>query len=165
MNTKVGLARKIVNTLLFLSLLLLGLWMPLQTSDVVAAPLCNGHECDGLNPETMGCGADALTGTSKNLSIGKAEHRISAACDAKWERTRLTSGSSKYAAGSLRYGCANYCYDRSVRSPAKIAVGQQVYTPMEGDESIPSRACGKLLDKGPISIPVPVSDVYCCSVD
>lgn len=165
MIAKAVLMRNMLYVALCLSLFLVGLWTPLITYGVIAAPLCSGHACDGLNPETMGCGADATTGTSKNLSIGKAEHRISIACDAKWERTRLTSGSSKYAAGSLRYGCQNYCYDRSVRSPAKIAVGQQVYTPMQGDESIPTRACGKLLDTGPIPIPVPVSDAYCSSVN
>jgi hypothetical protein len=148
-----------------LLLLLLGLWFPLPALNVVAAPLCTGHGCDGLNPETMGCGSDATTGTWKDLGNGRAEHRLSSACDAKWERTRLTSGTSKYAAGSLRYGCANYCYDRSVRSPAKIAVGAQVYTPMQGDDSIPTRACGRLSDTGPISIPVPVSDTYCSGVN
>lgn len=107
MVTMMGLARNTLRSALCLFLLLLGLWVPLSAAKVVAAPLCTGHACDGLNPETMGCGADAVTGTSKNLGNGRAEHRISDACDAKWERTRLVSGSSHYAAGSLRFGCAN----------------------------------------------------------
>lgn len=156
-----GVFQKTSIVLMCLSLFLIGLWLPLPAANVTAAPLCTGHGCDGLNPETMGCGADAQPGTWKNLGNGKAEHRYSSACDAKWERTINQSGINQYVAGSLRYGCSNYCYDRSVRSPAKIANGERVYTPMQGDTSIPSRACGRVVDSGPISIPVPVYDSYC----
>jgi len=131
---------------------------------VVSAVGCTGHQFDGYNPETMGCGSDATTGRSKDLVIGFAEHRISANCDAKWERTRLTTG-TRYAAGSIRFGGANYDYHHSVSSPYTIRSGQTVYTPMEGDQDMPTRACGKLLVAGPISIPIPVSDAYCSGVN
>ena len=160
------LLRKLIYSLLCLSLLIVGLWIPLPVTHsphVMAAPLCTGLGCDGLNPETMGCGADAQSGTYVNLSggVGRAQHRYSTACNAKWERTTNLSGANKFAAGSLRYGCSNYCYDKSGSSPAKIATNGQVYTPMKGDTSIPSRACGRVEDSGPISIPVPVYDAYC----
>jgi len=144
---------------------MLSLWVPQIPESVVFAVGCTGHACDGYNPATMGCGSDATTGRSKDLVIGVAEHRISAACDAKWERTRLTSGGDRYAAGSIRFGCANYCYHHSVSSPEKISAGEQVYTPMEGDQNVPTRACGKLLVGGPIPIPIPVSDSYCSGVN
>lgn len=161
---------KTAGIFLCLTLMLLGLWIPFPRSglsSVTAAPLCTGHGCDGYNPESMGCGADAQSGTYKSLGsgLGIAQHRSSTACDAKWERTINQSGINKYAAGSLRYGCANYCYDRSVRSSAKISSSEQVYTPMEGDTSIPSRACGRIEDSGPISIPVPVYDTYCSTAE
>jgi hypothetical protein len=156
---------KFLTSVLCLSFFLLGLWIPQSPELVVSAAGCVGHSCDGLNPQTMGCGSDATTGRSKDLVIGTAEHRISATCDAKWERTRLTSAGDRYAAGSLRFGCGDYCYARSVSSPAKISVGENVYTPMEGDIDTPTRACGKLLISGPISVPIPVSDAYCSPVN
>jgi len=130
-----------------------------------AAVGCTGSNCTGLNPETMGCGADALTGPTKTISGGKAENRYSVACNAEWERTRNQSGIYKYAAGSIRYGCANYCYAQRVRSPAKIASGYNVYTAMKGPDSTTyTRSCGRLSDYGPISIPVPVNESYCSGV-
>lgn len=140
-------------------------WVPGVYSTAVAAPSCSGSSCTGYNPETMGCGADAAPGPTKTISGKKAENRFSPACDAEWERTRNTSGSSKYAAGSIRYGCADYCYAQSVRSPAKIASGLNVFTPMKGpDSTTPTRSCGKLSDSGPISTPVPVNDTNCSGV-
>jgi len=140
-------------------------WIPGANSTAAAAPGCSGSSCTGYNPETMGCGADAATGPTKTISGGKAENRQSPACNAEWERTRNTSGSSKYAAGSIRYGCADYCYAQSVRSPAKIASGLNVFTPMKGpDSTTPTRSCGKLSDSGPISIPVSVNDTNCSGV-
>lgn len=162
--TRLPWKTKIFFSVVCLLILILGLWMPQSPVFVVSAVGCTGHECDGYNPQTMGCGSDATTGTSKDLVIGVAEHRISDACDAKWERTRLTTG-TRYAAGSIRFGCGNYCYAHSVSSQAKISSGEQVYTPMEGDQNIPTRACGKLLVDGPISVPIPVSDAYCSVVD
>lgn len=163
--TRLPWKTKIFFSVVCLLILILGLWMPQTPESVVSAVGCTGFSCDGLNPSTMGCGSDATTGTRIVFTNGVAEHRKSTACDAKWERTRLTSGANKYAAGSIRFGCANYCYAYSVSSPAKISSGEQVYTPMAGNLDMPTRACGKLLDDGPIFVPIPISATYCSSAD
>lgn len=139
---------------LFATLVLLGMLVPLPDS-VARAASCYGSTCTGLNPQTMGCGADARLGPAHIEDDFRAENRYSVACNAEWERTINTSGGSRYAAGSIRYGCANFCYSWSVTSPAKIANGSQVYTPMIGpDNIIDTKSCGLVSILGPIGIPV-----------
>jgi hypothetical protein len=153
--------KRILFTLIFV-FTLLGFFTP-----TVNAVGCKGPQCTGLNPQTMGCGADAQrSGSIKYLSDGGTnlsfvETRKSVACDAKWARTSNYSGGYRYAAATIRYGCANYCYSQSTRSPGTIANSQTVYTPMVGYIATPTRSCGKVLTTGPISIPLSLSDTYC----
>ncbi len=71
---------------------------------------CHGSSCNGLNPETMGCGADAGTHDSQPLRdtnnniIGLVEIRESGRCLAQWEKTSNLSGGNMYAEGSIRWG-------------------------------------------------------------
>lgn len=131
----------------------------------VRAASCSGSSCEDLNPNTMGCSSDAVTaGSAKYLSDGSSttETRYSSACNAKWTRTQNNSGGNRYAAGSLRYGCADYCYDKSISSPAKIASGSVVYTMMLSNVyTPPTRSCGSVNKSGPISIPISVSNSKC----
>lgn len=144
--------------------LALSFLLPLPTPRAAAAA-CYGSTCMGLNPNTMGCDADVRMGPQKQISGGVAQDRYSLACDAEWERTINQSGISKYAAGSSRYGCANYCYAQSVSSPAKIANQAYVYTPMVGpDSTIYTRSCGRVSDSGPIPVPIPVLESECSGV-
>lgn len=146
---------KALRVILCSILFVVGTWMPQSTPQVFAAS-CYGSSCTGYNPNTMGCGADAATGPYYITSGGaRVENRYSATCNAEWERTINQSGGSRYVAGSIRYGCANYCYSQNVSSPAAIANGEQVYTPMVGpDSTIDTLSCGKVSTTGPISTPV-----------
>jgi hypothetical protein len=137
-----------------LGLLLAAAWLPISGPRVLAAG-CHGSGCHGLNPETLGCGADARTGPSLVSSGAKVENRYSLVCDAEWERTTNQSGGSRHAAGSIRWGCQNYCLHWSVRTTVPIANGQRVYTAMLGpDATVPAISCGKVSTSGPISVPV-----------
>lgn len=135
-------------------LFLVGLWMPLSTSQVFAAS-CYGSGCTSYDPHSTGCDLDAVMGPSTTSGGAFIENRYSVTCNAEWERTTNQSGGSRYAAGSIRYGCANYCYSQNVSSPAQIANGAKVYTPMVGpDTTINTLSCGKVSTTGPIPTPV-----------
>lgn len=73
------------------------------------------------------------------------------------------SGGNRFAAASLRYGCANYCYNQSISSPEKIASSSTVgvHTPMTAYSGTPTRSCGRVSMTGPIPTPIPVSDAEC----
>jgi hypothetical protein len=135
-------------------LLLGGAVLPFSWSPALAVG-CYGSTCTGLNPNSMGCDADATTAGGYTYSGGnRVENRQSNACDAEWERTRNWSGGYRYAAGSIRYG-PDFAYHQSVSSPGMIADRQQVYTPMKGpDSSTLTLACGKLSTSGVIPVPV-----------
>jgi hypothetical protein len=145
-------------------------WLGFHSAPAYAAS-CYNVTCEGLDPNTMGCGADAVTsGSAKILSDGGnnqsfVETRKSAACDAKWARTTNKSGGYRYAAASLRYGCTDYCYNQSVRSPGTIANLATVYTSMHAYVATPTRSCGAVSVSGPISIPLPISSGSCTSAN
>lgn len=144
---------------LFLSVcvFMLGVMIPLtaKSQNVAMAAGCSGSGCTGLNPETMGCGTGAMTGPTKTAGGALIENRYNTTCDAEWERTTNQSGGNRYAAGSIRYGCANYCYAQSVSSPGAISNNQAVYTPMMGaDSTTPAINCGAVGITGPIGVPV-----------
>lgn len=48
--------------------------------------LCSGDGCDGLNPATEGCGADAYTVQTAVFSNSYVELRYSPACGTNWGR-------------------------------------------------------------------------------
>lgn len=156
--------KRIIRILLGLSLIFT--WLGFQPTPAYAAS-CYNTTCEGLNPNTMGCGTDATTaGSRKILSDGGAnqsfvETRQSSACDAKWTRTTNKSGGYRFAAGSLRYGCSNYCYNRSISSPSTIANNLTVYTMMTAYVATSTRSCGVVSVNGPISIPPSISNNIC----
>lgn len=155
---------------IFIGLTIVFAWIGFKTPYVYAAS-CVHLSCEDLNPNTMGCGADAVTsGSVKILADGGnnqsfVETRKSSACDAKWARTTNKSGGNRYAAASLRYGCQNYCSNKSVRSPAAIANNTTVYTVMHAFVATPTRSCGAVSVSGPISIPIPISGGSCTSAN
>jgi hypothetical protein len=147
---------------LTLTFMLLGFY-----SQPAHAASCYGSTCENLDPNTMGCGTDAITsGARKYLTDGGtnlsyAETRKSAACAAKWARTTNASGAYRYAAATIRYGCANYCYAKNVSSPASIANNAVVYTPMMNNYyNTPTRSCGAL-GTSQIYVPLSLSDNWC----
>ena len=143
-------------------------WLGFQSMPAFAAS-CYNVTCEGLNPSTMGCTA-VTSGSVKILSDGGnnqsyVETRKSTDCDAKWARTTNKSGAYRYAAASLRYGCTNYCYNQSVRSPGTIANLTTVYTPMHAYAATPTRSCGAVSVSGPIAIPLGISSSSCTSAN
>lgn len=155
---------RIIRTLLALTLTFAGLGFYSRSA---YAASCYGSSCENLNPNTMGCGADAVTsGARKYIGDGGSnlsyvETRKSAACNAKWARTTNNSGGYRYAAATIRYGCANYCYTKNVRSPGTIANTLTVYTPMVAYTGTPTRSCGVVSTSGPIYVPISLSDTWC----
>lgn len=139
------------------SLLLLVLLFPFDGQSSLAAG-CSGSSCMGKNPQTMGCGSDAITKKSGSYGDGsRVQNRESSACNAEWTRTINQAVGSRYAAASSRYGCANYCYHKSTSSPGTIARNQQVYSSMVGpDSTISTKSCGRVSTSGPISTPVTI---------
>ncbi|MBI3243988.1 MAG: DUF2690 domain-containing protein [Chloroflexi bacterium] len=170
MLIKLESAWKPLRILLFATLLLLGLWVPLPLPKALAA--CSGDACTGLYAGSAGCTANNASDPNYKLASGaKIERRHSDGCDADWTRVTNVSGASKYTAGSTRYGCTNYCSDQSVESGGyppnsqPIANNQSVYTPMKGFGAATSvLACGRVSSSS-ISLPVggtsPSTSSYC----
>lgn len=153
------LGDKILIKTLIAVALVIGALVLVTRQPAMAAHNCYGTTCLGLNPQSMGCGTDALSAWSFTFAGGnKVENRYSTHCNAEWERTTNLSGGSRYAAGTIRqvnYGCGAFCTVLNVRSPSAIANGLAVYTSMLGpDNTVPAIACGKLATTGPISVPV-----------
>jgi hypothetical protein len=153
----------------FLIIALLIIIIQMYIPITVHAASCYKTTCENLNPQTMGCGDDAVrSGSRKFLSdtYSYVETRYSAVCDTKWVRTTNLSGGNRYAAGSLRYGCANYCYDKSISSPDKISNNSVVYSMMAAyGNDTPTRSCGAVENSGPISIPISVNNNICTTVN
>lgn len=97
------------------------------------------------------------------LSTVETRASGSADCDAKWSRTYNKSGGNRYAAASLRYGCANYCYSKNISSPQPIASSSSVgvYTPMHAYYVTPTISCGIVSSSGPIFTPIGISSSNC----
>lgn len=142
------------NVLVLLVILMVAL-SPGSTVPTFAAN-CYGSTCTGYYAPGMGCSTTSSSGHNFGAGV-YVEHRYSGNCNAEWERTTNLSGVNRYAAGSERYGCANYCYAQSVSSPAAIANGELVYTRMVGPAgATPTLSCGAL-STSHISTPVTTS--------
>jgi hypothetical protein len=153
--------RKLFVKLLFVIVFAVG-WAATQQAMTYAVG-CSGSGCLGLNPDSMGCTTGAYTaGAQKFLPDGVSyvETRANTACDAKWARTTNRTNSYRYAGGSLRYGCMDYCYSRSVSSPSTIAPNAVVYTAMQPYVATPTRSCGKV-ETTAVSVPFAISSTYC----
>lgn len=151
---------------ILLVLTLMFTWFGFHSSPASAAGTCKNLTCEGKFASTMGC-PGYTSGNVKILldGLSTVETRASgnADCDAKWARTYNKSGSNRYAAASLRYGCSNYCYSQSISSPAPIASSNTVgvYTPMHAYYATPTRSCGRVETTGPISIPISLFNSLC----
>lgn len=153
-----------IRILLALTLIFTGL--SIKSAPASAAGSCKNTTCEDKFASAMGCPA-YTAGNVKVLSDGKStvETRASgtADCDAKWARTYNKSGGNRYAAASLRYGCSDYCYDKSISSPEPIASSSTVgvFTPMHAYAATPTRSCGRVSLSGPIAVPIGVSTTSC----
>jgi hypothetical protein len=129
---------------------------------IATYPICRGDSCNGLNPETMGCGDGAQTYPivkvlydTNNAMIGVVENRYSSIkCLAQWECTRNLSGGPMYAEGSIRWGGTDYGTGMQPINGYTFN-GENVYTSMYGSDSGlgPSLNCGGLSPTDPIYPP------------
>ena len=75
-------------------------WAGFATPSALAAPPCTYAGCNGKDPETTGCGKDAVTKDSLQASLILAELRWSPSCHAFWTRIRwdpANGGIGQYA--------------------------------------------------------------------
>ncbi len=160
----VPLVRKVWLVFVCTVIITVSAWLPVPLRSAFASHTCYGSSCNGLNPNSLGCGADAQTGPSKTVGGARVQNRYSVHCNSTWERTINISSQSQYAAGSIRFGCSNYCLHYSVSSPGPIAPTQQVYTAMSGPDSLQDElSCGRVALSGPIPVPV-IGSTYCTTV-
>lgn len=153
--------RNMLRMVISFGFLMAGAWLPFPQSPSQLHN-CYGLSCHGYSPASTQCSNFASTGAQFTSSGAKVEDRYSLHCNAQWERTTNVSGGSRYAAGSIRWGCANYCFSWNVSSPGTIANNAQVYTLMAAPDVYvaPGAAakvcinCGKVSTSGPISVPV-----------
>lgn len=151
---------------ILLVLTLMFTWFGFRSSPASAAGSCKNVTCEDKFASTMGC-PGYTSGSVKILydGLSTVETRASstANCDAKWARTYNKSGGNRYAAASLRYGCTNYCYNKSISSPGPIASSSTVgvYTPMHKYVATPTRSCGSVSVTGPIGVPIGISSASC----
>jgi hypothetical protein len=126
---------KLFRILFWAGLFVLGLMVPVSVKPALAAT-CSGANCTGLFASSTGC--NATNSSDPNYIIrsnGKIERRYSSICETKWTRVTNVSGSSKYTAGSTRYGCSDYCAHQSIESGGwppnsqPIANNSYVFTP------------------------------------
>lgn len=149
------------NSLLKMILIMLVLFCMTGYTDTLAAG-CIGDECGGLNPNTMQC--TVSNSSSYNIGGGVIQTRISSNCQAKWARTKNTSGYNRYIGASIYFGCQDYCYDYSVVSPALVGNSETVYTGMVPWVATPVKSCGRV-NQSSFSPPVPKIDgIYCAGV-
>jgi hypothetical protein len=151
---------------ILLVLTLIFTWFGFHSAPASAAGNCKNVTCEDKFASTMAC-PGYTSGSVKVLSDGLStvETRASSAanCDAKWARTYNKSGGNRYAAASLRYGCADYCSNKSISSPQPIASSSTVgvFTAMHAYVATPTRSCGRVSLTGPISVPIGISSTSC----
>lgn len=111
-----------------------------------ALALCTATECNGRDPVSWGCDADAQTVSSQyikssagGLYLGVVEHRYSPTCKAAWSRTTSYVGAQTLSSW-LRNSGDNTIFDTyfGIRNTTWS------YGDMWG--SFPNKACGNVRD-------------------
>jgi hypothetical protein len=123
---------------------LIGLMVPFKS---VSAAMCSGFDCTGLFADSS-CQATAGA-TAFYYASAYIEPRSSSVCKAQWTRVTNVATSSRWTAGSTRYGGVIYeMYHQSIQSGAAISSGLSVYTPMVGNDGgvgvIDTLGCGRV---------------------
>ncbi|MER5639754.1 DUF2690 domain-containing protein [Kitasatospora sp. NPDC002227] len=113
----------------------------LPAAEAQAAGRCTGSGCTGKDPQTVGCGGDALTTASFSGAAVRVELRHSPACQASWAR-----------ASSAPVGQILYVENtRGVRRQITVRSGQAtVWTPM-ADATVATRACLGVADSDAVT--------------
>ena len=113
------------------------LTFPNSASAKVAKPGCYGSGCNGKDPQTMGCAADARTLASRSAYGIRVELRYSKRCNARWARTAIAG---------MAYDASPFAYLGSGNRTYRIANARSVWSYMW---TTPIRACGGVIAEGP----------------
>ena len=95
---------------------------------------CSGEGCDGLNPQTEGCAADAYTVQTAVFGNSFVELRYSPACGANWGRVTSKVGATSLIIRIQRIDGLTYTFSGGNFTYAWVAM---VYAP-----NVAARACG-----------------------
>ena len=95
---------------------------------------CSGNGCNGLNPATTGCSADAYTVQTAVFSNSFVELRYSPTCGTNWGRVISRVGATSLIIRVQRNDGLTYTFSGGNFTFAWVAM---VYAP-----NVPARACG-----------------------
>ena len=95
---------------------------------------CSGEGCDGLNPATTGCSADAYTVQTAVFSNSFVELRYSPTCGTNWGRVTSRVGATFLVIRIDRSGGLTYTFSGG---NFNFAYSAMVYAP-----KVAARACG-----------------------
>src|SRR5881275_994214 len=95
---------------------------------------CSGNGCNGLNPATTGCSADAYTVQTATFSNSFVELRYSPTCGTNWGRVTSKVGATFLVIRIDRSGGLTYTFSGGNFNSAWVAM---VYAPQ-----VAARACG-----------------------
>jgi hypothetical protein len=123
------------------------------TAPEASAASCYDRGCDGRDPQSSGCSADAYTVASKNITFGgpnglitlPVEIRFSSACQAQWTRLWVPSPSCS-AYGGVCPGVSIYRWAQG--SYPAVSYGTSVignpysWTPMVGARTAQAQSVG-----------------------
>lgn len=151
--------KRLISTIVICLFLLIVSTIQVKATSLNAG--CVGSGCNSLNPNTMGCDADAWAYGPKYVNQGYLELKLSPTCQAAWSKI-ANSGSSRYLGATLWYN--NYLSQaRSNRSPAAVPTGSRIYSSMQVDDTL-LQACGNTNTGGLVTIPVSKSTSACTLV-
>ena len=95
---------------------------------------CSGNGCNGLNPATTGCSADAYTVQTAVFNNSFVELRYSPTCGTNWGRVISRVGATFLTVTIQRNDNLSYTFSGGNFTYAWVAM---VYAP-----NVPARACG-----------------------
>ena len=95
---------------------------------------CSGSGCNGLNPATTGCSADAYTVQTATFSNSFVQLRYSPTCGTNWGRVISRVGATSLVITIQRNDNLTYTFSGGNFTFAWVAM---VYAP-----NVPARACG-----------------------
>lgn len=98
---------------------------------------CSGNGCNGLDPVSTGCAADAytvrVTGGTVTFRTGHVELRYSARCGTNWGRVTSTIGSAQLTISIRRNDDLFYF---------AVGSGTILWSPMVYAPNVTAKACG-----------------------
>ena len=105
------------------------------------AVTCSGSGCEGKNPQTTGCSADAVTAASAAIPDGKVELRWSQTCLTFWSRVTSWIGPTTIRTRVQRQTSPIQSYDDIDYNATQAYNDKMMYIPFFGPRH---RACGRV---------------------